>query len=290
MSYTEVYNYSFVTPQTITKLGQDVSKHLELENPLSQERPFLRRHLMNNLLENVKNNIDNYSELRLFEVGKKFLSEKPGARATANSSELLPRQDTWLHAVFASKKIKNPFWEARLAAEAVFYELGRELKLVKIDNLKPWQHPTRSGQVIVSESYMGAVFEFHPTVVANFGLECAVAMMSLNLDELAGLPEAEKKYAPLLEFPAVERDLAVLVKKSAKHEEILSAVRCASPLLRLVELFDVYEGGNIGADEKSMAYHFVYQSAERTLVAEEVDKAHEKIIKILQEKFGASVR
>ena len=224
LAYTEVYNYSFVSPQTITKLGQDVSKHLELENPLSQERPFLRRHLMNNLLENVKNNIDNYPELRLFEVGKKFLAGKPGARATANSSELLPRQDTWLHAVFASKKNKNSFWEARRVAEAVFYELGRELKLVKIDNLKPWQHPTRSGQVVVGENYVGAVFEFHPTVVANFGLECAVAMMSLNLDELAGLPEVEKKYKTLSEFPAVERDLAISVKKDIAHADILAAL------------------------------------------------------------------
>ncbi|MEK7173418.1 MAG: hypothetical protein AAB740_05625, partial [Patescibacteria group bacterium] len=267
-----------------------------------------RRHLMNNLLENVKNNIDNCSELRLFEVGKKFLAGKPGARATANSSELLPRQDTWLHAIFASKPQRglfgknyiNAFWEARRAAEVVFAYLSREFKLVKIDGLKPWQHPARSGQIMVGDNYVGAVFEFHPTVVENFGLECAVAMMSLNLDELSGLPEAEKKYKTLSEFPAMERDLAILVKKSVTHEDILSALSGVSPLLQSVELFDVYEGeisnsplgrGSGGLDgRKSMAYHFTYQSSERTLVAEEVDKAHASIIKILKEKFGAEVR
>ncbi|MEK7131151.1 MAG: hypothetical protein AAB797_00240, partial [Patescibacteria group bacterium] len=301
LSYTEVYNYSFISPQTITKLGDDVKKYLELDNPLSQERPFLRRHLLNNLLENVKKNIDDYPELRLFETGKKFLPEKPGARAVANSSELLPRQHTWLYAVFAGKKIKNPFWETRRAAEAIFHELGRELKLEKVKELRPWQHPARSGQVMVGENYVGAVFEFHPTVIANFGLECPVAMMSLNLDELVGLPEAEKKYKTLSEFPPMERDLAILVKKSVAHADILVALLDVNPLLQSVELFDVYEGevgnsplgrgrGGLEDGKKSMAYHFVYQSAERTLVAEEVDTAHENIIKILQEKFGAEVR
>lgn len=290
LAYTEVYNYSFVSPQSITKLGQDVSKYLELENPLSQERSFLRRHLMNNLLENVKKNIDDYPELRLFEVGKKYLANKPGARAAAGSSELLPRQNTWLHAIFAGKKSKDAFWEARRAAEAVLGELGRELKLVKIVELKPWQHPARSGQIMIGESYVGAVFEFHPTVVENFGLECGVAMMSLNLDEVADLPEVGKKYKTIGEFPTVSRDLAILVKKDVAHADVLAAVSAADPLLQSVELFDVYEGEGVGAEQKSMAYHFIYKSLERTLVTEEVDKAHEKIVKILKEKFGASVR
>ena len=290
LAYTEVYNYSFVSPQSITKLGHDVSKYLELANPLSQERPFLRRHLMNNLLENVKKNIDDYPELRIFEVGKKFLVEKPGARAAENSNELLPRQDTWLHAVFASKKNKNVFWEARQAAEAVFHELRKEFKLEKNDNLRPWQHPARSGRVMVGNSYFGGVFEFHPMVIENFGLECSVGMMSLNLDELANLSGTEKKYSTIPEFPAVERDLAISVKKNVAHADILAALLGKNPLLKSVELFDVYQGEGVGADYKSMAYHFVYQDSKRTLVTEEVDKAHEELIKILKEKFGASVR
>jgi phenylalanyl-tRNA synthetase beta chain len=300
LAYTEVYNYSFVSPQSINKLGQDISKHLELENPLSQERPFLRRHLMNNLLENVKKNIDDYPELRLFETGKKFLAEKPGARAMAKSDELLPRQDTWLVAVFASKRSKDAFWQARRAAETAFAELNKELKLTPPKKLLPWMHPSRSGEMVFGDRYVGSAYELHPLAVENFGLECAVAVMALNLDELAVLPETEKKYNAIAEFPSVERDLAISVKKDVMHADILAALLGANPLLQSVELFDVYEGefGNSplgrGRGEldgrKSIAYHFVYQSLQRTLVAEEVDKAHEELIKILKEKFGAEVR
>ncbi len=290
LSYTEVYNYSFVSPQTITKLGDDKAKYLELDNPLSQERPFLRRHPMSNLLENLKKNIDDYPELRLFESGKKFLMNKPGVRATANSSELLPRQNTWLVVVFANKKNKNPFWEARRAVELIFADLSREFKLEKISDLKPWQHPARSGQVMVDGNYVGAVFELHPMIAENFGLECAVAVASLNLDELAGLPETEKKYTSLSEFPAVSRDLAISVKKDVVHADILAALSGAEPLLRAVDLFDVYEGEGVDSAHKSMAYHLTYQNSQRTLVTEEVDKAHEALVKILKEKFGAVVR
>ena len=290
LAYTEVYNYSFVSPQTITKLGDDPAKYLELDNPLSQERPFLRRHLLNNLLENVKNNIDNYPELRLFEVGKKFLPEKPGARAAANSNELLPRQDTWLVAVFASKKNKDVFLEARRAAEVIFAELNKELKLTSPKKLLPWLHPSRSGQIFSGDQYIGSVFQLHPMTVENFGLECLVSVMAINLDELAGLTKTDKKYSTIAEFPAIERDLAIEVKKTITHADILAALTGANPLLRSVELFDVYQGQGVGADYKSMAYHFVYQDPKRTLVTEEVDKAHEEMIKILKEKFGASVR
>ena len=189
-----------------------------------------------------------------------------------------------------SRKTKNAFLEARRAAETVLAELNRELELTPPKKLLPWMHPSRSGEMTFGDRYAGSVFELHPAVVENFGLECAVAVMALNLDELASLPEAAKKYAPVPEFPAVERDLAISVKKSAAHADILAALLGANPLLKSVQLFDVYEGEGVGADSKSMAYHFVYQGPERTLVTEEVDKAHEGLVNILKEKFGAEVR
>ena len=121
-------------------------------------------------------------------------------------------------------------------------------------------------------------------------MEGRVGVVKINLSALADLPEADKKYSTIVEFPAVERDLAISVKKDVAHADILAALLGVNPLLQSVELFDVYEGEGIGANYKSMAYHFVYQNRERTLVTEEVDKVHEALVKILKEKFGAEVR
>ncbi|MEK7189363.1 MAG: phenylalanine--tRNA ligase subunit beta, partial [Patescibacteria group bacterium] len=85
LGYTEIYNYSFVSAEQVKNLGDDLSKYIELDNPLSKEKPFLRRHLLPNLLENIKNNLENYNELKTFEIGKVFSAEDTGVRAETNS-------------------------------------------------------------------------------------------------------------------------------------------------------------------------------------------------------------
>ncbi|MFA5061715.1 MAG: phenylalanine--tRNA ligase subunit beta [Patescibacteria group bacterium] len=290
MSYTDMYNYSFVSPQMIAKMNDDVKKYIELDNPISQERPYVRRHLITNLLENILKNIDNHPTLRLFEIGKTFISEKPGQRTMANNDDLLPRQDTWLTSVFVEKKNAAPFWQARRVVENILGDLGQNFEVKVPKEIYPWQHKARVARVMVAGEDVGSVYELNPAAGANLGLEWSVGVAALNIDKLAMLPVSDKKYKPLSEYPAIERDLAILVKKEVSHGEIISALAHTDPILASVDLFDVYEGENIGAGYKSMAYHFVYRDLKRTLTAGEVEKVHSKILKILQEKFKASVR
>ena len=290
LSCTEVYNYSFVSAENIANLGDDVSKYLELDNPLSKEKPFLRRHLLNNLLENVKNNIDNYSELRLFEIGKKFLPESSGLRTKQNSDELLPREVNWLTAVFAGKKNRNVFAEARGAAEAIFRELNLELKLEAPKKLAPWLHPARSGDIVITDKYVGSVFELHPKALKNFNLDCSVAALALNLDDLAVLGVQEKKYEPISEFPAAERDLAFVIGKEVLNTEIVGEMLGQSDLLKKVELFDVYEGVNLLAAKKSVAYRLTFVHPERTLTTREINDVVEKIKNSFISKWGVEFR
>jgi phenylalanyl-tRNA synthetase beta chain len=152
------------------------------------------------------------------------------------------------------------------------------------------RHPSRAASLMVEEKIVGSVFELHPSVAKNFGLDGRVGVVKINLSMLADLPESEKKYTSLPDFPSAERDLAIIVKKNIAHQDIMSVLLGSDPLLQSAELFDVYEGANLGAEYKSMAYRFVYRNNERTLVTEEVDKAHAAIIKILKEKFNAEVR
>ncbi len=290
LSCTEVYNYSFVSAENIKNLGDDASKYLELDNPLSKERPFLRRHLLNNLLENVKRNIDNYSELRLFEIGRKFLPELSGQRARQNSDELLPREVNWLTAVFAGKKNRNFFAEARGAAEAIFRELNLELKLEVPKKLAPWLHPARSGNITVAGKYVGSIFELHPKTLKNFNLDCSVAALALNLDELIAFCGHEEKYEPIPEFPAVERDLAFVIEKQVLNTDIIREMLGQSDLLRKVELFDVYEGVNLLASKKSVAYRLTFVHPERTLTTSEVNEVVEKIKNSFESKWGVEFR
>lgn len=291
LAYTEVYNYSFVSDRQIEKIGDDPAKYLQLDNPLSKEKPYLRRCLLLNLLENLENNQAGKDKLNFFEIGKVFRGEDPGMRAEFKQDDLLPGQDTWLTVVCLEKRGDSvPFWQVRQVVEELSNTVLPGIAVSKTGASGIARHPSRSAGLVMGDQLVGSVYELHPQVTENFGLEGRVGVVKINLNAAVDLLRVEKKYSSIVEFPAVERDLAIAVKKDVAHADIMAALLGANSFLRSVELFDVYEGEGVGAEYKSMAYHFVYQSPERTLVTEEVDKAHEKLINILKEKFNASVR
>lgn len=288
----EVYNYSFVSAEDIGGLRDNVSKYIELDNPLSKEKPFLRRSLLPGLLNNVKRNIENFSELRLFEIGNVFIGEDPGPRLAPKSDKLLPRQDSHLVFVYVKKGENNPYWEARRTAEALFSEFNLPLNVSEPKTALPWQHASRSAVIVGGkDGVLGGIYELNPAVGERFGLDARVGVLEINLSLLADIWQNQSgSYEPLPVYPEAERDLAFLVDRKISHAEIFTLLSGSDPLLKKAELFDVYEGKGIVQEKKSMAYRLTFARPERTLESAEVEKAVEKIVKMLEKKFGVEVR
>jgi phenylalanyl-tRNA synthetase beta chain len=118
-------------------------------------------------------------------------------------------------------------------------------------------------------------------------------VVGVNLDKLSEVLSKNpiiKTYKSLLVYPETMRDLAFLVDKKVRHVDIVEALQNVDPLLQEISLFDVYEGKNIAVGQKSMAYHFTYFHSDKTLTTEEVDTAHSKVLKVLEQKFKIEVR
>ncbi len=293
LGYNEVCNYSFVGENQIIKMGDSLEKYLELDNPLSKEKPYLRRNLLPNLLENVKNNIENYPEVKIFEIGKVFSVHQTGVRVDNNGDSLLPRQDTWMATVVATKRDEVPYWQVRRALANIFSDLKVNFEILPAVKVLPWEHPTRLGLISIFEKTVGIVCEINPLIAQNLGIEQRVGVLQLNLSEICELlikNKSEFIYKPASQYPEVVRDLAFLVKKTISHERILQTIKKSSELLKLVELFDVYEGNNIGEGYKSMAYRLIFSDDSRTLTAIEVDLLVQKVKAVIAKEFGAEIR
>lgn len=296
LGLTEVYNYSFVSRVQIQALGEAPGQYLELDNPLSQEKPYLRRYLVSNLLENVAHNSGEYPLIRLFEIGKVYRSEQAGLRVAENSDALLPGQDTHCTAVIADRASTELFWEARRVAEAVAAALWIDWRYAAPASVAahPWQHPGRTAVLEFGGAVVGYVYELHPQTITTLGLPGRAAVCSFNLSKLSELLPAAPRaaaYRPPALYPPVKRDVALEVSVARTYQEIRDVLTTAHPLLTSVHFFDVYNGkGQLAAGKKSLAFHLIFSHPERTLTASEVEAAEQKIIKKLADNLGAEIR
>ncbi len=286
---TEVQNYSFVAPEVLKKMGEDLSKHLELANPLAKDRPLLRRHLIPNLLLNLEMNLHRYDKVKIFEIGKVFDKENAGQRVSEKSDELLPRQNTLLSIAYAGKGDEVPFYEASAVILGLLENLGAEPELEKAKH----SHLVNNGRFAVisaNKKKIGFVAEVNPLVQNNLGITERTAIVEIDMDVLLPLLSVFSPYKPLPLYPAVQRDIAFVVDKTVRHADIVGAIKKADSLIENVELFDVYEGKNLGDSKKSMAYHITYRSNDRTLTSEEADKAQDRVVKKIEKEFEAEIR
>jgi len=124
-----------------------------------------------------------------------------------------------------------------------------------------------------------------------FDLSVPVFLAELSLTALLELPRREIRYQPLPRFPAVQRDLAVVVPAEVTAGHIESAIRSMKlPLLSRLTLFDVYEGGQVGAGRRSLAWSLMFQAPDRTLTDTEVNELHARILNEVSRRFAAEIR
>jgi phenylalanyl-tRNA synthetase beta chain len=289
----EAVSLSPIDPAHLRHLGlqADDPRVVRLQNPLAADRSVLRPTLLFGLLEAVQINVRRQApDVRLFEVGRVFEGVGRGE---------LPREDTRVGVVLTGLRAPRAWhtprarvdvFDVKGAVEGLVEALGRgDVELEP--GPAPYLEDGRAATVLVQGTPVGRLGELHPDVQRAFDLPGPVYVAEVSLDAIEALPGRAVQYRPLVRYPGIQRDLAVVVAADVPSADVTRAIEAIrAPWLRRLVLFDVYEGVQVGPGRKSLAYGLLYQADDRTLTDAEVNRAHAEVVERLRAGLGADVR
>lgn len=231
-------------------------EEIELLNPISQDQKYLRRNLTDGLLENLEKNKRYFKEIRLFEIGRVF---------SKNKNEILEKKK------LGAALFPSDFYYLKGIIENLFNKLG--ITDIRYDEAS--QKGIRA-EIKVGGDVVGWLND-------NF--------FELDFEKIVELATEERIYTAPSKYPAVVRDISLLVEPGTKVVEVLNLIHSAGGrLIRDIDLFDMYEGEKIPQGKKNLAFHIIYQSDDHTLTDKEVNRIQEKVIRTLENELNWEVR
>ncbi len=294
--FSEVINYSFFSPTAFDRINldnDDIRRNVvAIKNPLTEEQSVMRTSLLPSLLENISHNLSYRSlDLALFELRPVFMPVK---------DEELPYEPTYLCGAMCGRR--EPFGWNQGGDSYDFYDLKGVveslLETALIENVQwqadaeePYLHPGKSCAVYAGEKKLGVLGEVHPSVLDAYGVNDPVFVFELCVEAMIESAGDTIKFEQISRYPDVYRDSAFLLDDTVTAEQIMATIeKSQGKLVERVTLFDVYRGKGVPEGQKSVAIRVQYRSSERTLTDDEINKAHGRIVKVMEKQLGAQLR
>ncbi|SER41331.1 phenylalanyl-tRNA synthetase beta chain [Nitrosomonas sp. Nm51] len=282
--YQEVVNYAFVDKSWETGLIQNKNP-VALKNPIANHLDVMRSSLMGGLIANLQFNLNRRQErVRLFELGCCF--ERSATEHFLQIEKLagLAYGDVFAEQWGVSARSVD-FYDVKSDIEILYQ--SQEINFQAVQH--PAFHPGKSAQIMVGAKPAGWIGELHPRWQRQYDLSHPVILFELLLDSLLPVSLAQIKEIP--KYPAVRRDIAVIVDNQMPVQTILSSMYEKKPeIVTEITLFDVYRGKAVGEHNKSLAFKVMLQDAQKTLTDDEAEAAISSLLKILKAKFDAALR
>ncbi len=295
MGFSETITYSFVHPQSCRYLrlesGDFKTRSLAVLNPLSEDQGIMRTSLIPGMLEAVHRNISMQSKnLKLFEVGNVFISN--GRDALPDEIEMLcglwtgARHEVSWYAPDAA----CDFYDIKGAVETLLAALHiHDVRFSRTTALAcPYLKPGYAAGIQCGEHVVGYVGLLHPETLNAFNIKQVVYVLEMDVRKLFAAVPVFRQAAPIPRYPAVARDITMILSKTLESGRIIEMVRnMRDPTVESIALFDVFEGGHLPADKKSLSFRLTYRSASATLEDETVNAHHKRISEKLIQQFDA---
>lgn len=280
----EIYTYTFTSPSVFDKINtpadSDLRNVIRISNPLGEDTSVMRTTTIASMLDILARNY-NYrnASASLFEIGKVFIPTE---------ADKLP--DERIKITMGMYGADADFYNIKGICERMFD--GLNISNVKYEAVSDNTtfHPGRCAKISANGKTLGIIGEIHPAVCRKYGIEAPVYIGELDFESVFMNIHSEAKFKELPKYPALTRDIAVLVDKTTPVAEIEEIIRASSKNLESIALFDVYEGERVPDGKKSVAYNIVYRAADRSLTGEEVQKSFDKAVRSLEHRLGAQLR
>jgi phenylalanyl-tRNA synthetase beta chain len=294
--FFEVLTYSFISVDSLGKLelseGDPRLSPIPLRNPLSEDQAVMRTSLVPGLLDTARYNIDRGNEdLRIYELSKVFL---PAA------AQALPEERYNLCGLLGGRRDPQPLHGQRddvdySDVKGMVEEICAVLVLPEIRytnaNLPPYMDPGCAAAITCGDRVLGCLGRIKTSVQEAFDLKKPVFLFELDFDLAFSVREPRPLFRSLPKFPAVVRDMAIVVDEGVTVQEPLDFIlQQRQALLEEVEVFDIYKSPQLGPNKVSLGYRLVYRATDRSLTDEEVNVLHSRMVEDVLDTFRATLR
>jgi phenylalanyl-tRNA synthetase beta chain len=283
---SEIYTYSFASPKVLDLLDLPADSALRrtvtVMNPLGEDFSIMRTTTLPEMLEVLSNNYNKrVEEARLFEVSYVYLPE------SVPVTELPYEKPVLTIGMYGNAD----FYDLKGVIDELLYRLGiRNFAYTPVRDY-PSFHPGRTARLLIDGKEAGVLGEIHPKVAQKFEAAERNYAAMLDMEPLVANASLKVQYRPLPRFPAVTRDIALLVKDGVMVKQLEDIIRQRSGrIFEDIKLFDVYKGKQVPEGMKSVAYSITFRAEDRTLTDEEVAKTMKRILDGLEDSLGAQLR
>lgn len=294
MGLDEIMTFTFISPKWYDKIGMPTDDarrtSVRISNPLGEDTSIMRTTALPSLLEVLATNHSRHDEpVGVWELARVYLPRTPGT--VTNDRGLQGTLPDERNHITMGMYENGDFYTMKGMVEALMTRCGIREPSFVANRVGATFHPGRCADVYSGETYLGTFGQIHPTVAQRYGFDCEVYAAEFDLVTMWDICELEKAYVPLPKFPAVTRDLAFVCDEDLAVGDIENVMKKGGgKLLESVRLFDIYRGAQIGEGKKSVAFNLSFRAPDRTLTDEEADQATKKVLSLLQQELGLTLR
>lgn len=266
-------------------------KPIRIPKPMTADHQYLRTSILPELLKSLSYNIArNQENIAYYELGKVFISSETSVVTQPAEKQRVAGALTgnWLEQLWQGETKRVDFYVVKGIVEGLLSHLNIPvtLKQDRMENM----HPGRCAVFHAGEQVIGFMGQIHPMLASKWDLK-ETYVFDLDMDSCLDLYEHIPSFDAIPKYPSIERDIAFIMDESVEAGVIKNAIEgIGAPLVKHVNVFDVYKGENLPDGKKSVAYSLLYRDPQKTLTDEDIESSYEDIIKSINETYGTFVR